>query len=66
MLIQPVLKSGKTGLLKKWNDSSGNIKTQVVRSPFVQIPLGVTEDRLIGSVDVEESVKTETTVSSQC
>ncbi|PQQ09178.1 magnesium-chelatase subunit ChlD chloroplastic [Prunus yedoensis var. nudiflora] len=43
-------------------DSAGNIKTQIVRSPFVQIPLGVTEDRLIGSVDVEESVKTGTTV----
>ncbi|MFS7958221.1 Magnesium-chelatase subunit ChlD [Helianthus anomalus] len=43
-------------------DSSGNIKTQVVRSPFVKIPLGVTEDRLIGSVDVEESVKIGTTV----
>ncbi|KAI4351167.1 hypothetical protein L6164_005547 [Bauhinia variegata] len=43
-------------------DSSGNIQTQIVKSPFVQIPLGVTEDRLIGSVDVEESVKTGTTV----
>ncbi|XP_062015763.1 magnesium-chelatase subunit ChlD, chloroplastic [Rosa rugosa] len=43
-------------------DSAGNVKTQIVRSPFVQIPLGVTEDRLIGSVDVEESVRTGTTV----
>ncbi|KAK4373677.1 hypothetical protein RND71_009061 [Anisodus tanguticus] len=43
-------------------DTDGNIKTQIVKSPFVQIPLGVTEDRLIGSVDVEESVKSGTTV----
>ena len=34
-----------------------SIPTQIRDPPFIQIPLGVTEDRLVGTVDIEASMK---------
>jgi Mg-chelatase subunit ChlI len=36
---------------------AGEVVRRIREAPFVQIPLGVTEDRLVGTVDIEASMK---------
>ncbi len=51
----------KIGSLKNKNDSE-NIPKKVIPAPFIQVPLGVTEDRLVGAVDVAASLSSGTPI----
>lgn len=45
------------GLVEKLGSKAGDPPRRVRDAPFVQIPLGVTEDRLVGTVDIEASMR---------
>lgn len=66
--IDPEAEFGIDDFLRTDIDSGGTPlserETEVITTPFVQVPLNVMEDRLIGSADLEESVKTGKTVFS--
>jgi len=47
----------ETGLANIVTKKNDKVETFIREAPFVQVPLGVTEDRLVGTVDIEESMK---------
>ena len=69
-IVEGSLSNCDPGDRTRWEDNlnethpetNSEVPTKVIPAPFIQIPLGVTEDRLLGSVDVGLSVKRGETV----
>lgn len=55
--LLPPIEIIKDSICNEEPSDGEELATKIIPAPFVQIPLGVTEDRLLGSVDVEQSVK---------
>ncbi len=58
--------NGDPGQPGEWDDLliakaaanlGAELPTAIIPTPFIQIPLGITEDRLLGSVDLDKSVR---------
>ena len=66
--IDPAGECGIDDFLRTELDNGGTPleerETEVIDAPFVQVPLNVMEDRLIGSADLEESVRSGKSVFS--
>lgn len=47
----------------EWSDDSrqrygnGNIQTEIRQTPFVDLPVSATEDRVVGTLDIEKAIK---------
>jgi magnesium chelatase subunit D len=64
--IDPDLEDGVDSFLlqRLQNGEQVQMDTELIPTPFVQIPLGVMEDSLVGAVDLENSLETGTPVFS--